>query len=96
MSVGFIEEAVREEMVPVTISFKSGVKDVIKLGYNNAVALFSNHELFAAGIVSLPRYYPSGSRLLLIDHGRIERLEAAPRDFNKFIQAVKEHQANED
>lgn len=96
MSVGFIEEEIREEMVPVTISFQSGAKDVIKFGYSNAVALFANHELFVAGIVSLPRYYPSGARLILIDHGQIERLEVASRDHTKFIQAVREYQANED
>ncbi|MCR9222902.1 MAG: hypothetical protein NXH70_02435 [Hyphomonas sp.] len=96
MSVGFIAEAVREEMVPVTISFQSGVKDVMKFGYSNAVALFANHELFSAGIVCLPRYYPSGVRLHLIDHAKIERLEVAVSDHEKFIQAVREYQANED
>lgn len=96
MSVGFIEEAVKEEMVPVTISFHSGTKEIAKFGYRNAVALFANQELYEAGIVSLPRYYPSGTRLFQLQHSTIERLEVATNDLKKFIDAVKDKIANED
>jgi len=56
--------------------------------------LFGHHEMYHAGLITIPKYYPSGTRLHLLDHGRIERLEVASLDLSKFVKEVGKFIAN--